>query len=110
MPPARLAALKKSTIVRSFWLLERVAPGVGARWAERLWFAIPRARGPRDRLAVPGRAFRVAVDGHTVRGEVWGPDPDPGDPAPGDPVPAVYLVHGWGGWRGQLDPFVGPLV
>jgi pimeloyl-ACP methyl ester carboxylesterase len=112
MPSTRLAAIKKSTIVRSFMLLERVAPGAGARWAERLWFTIPRARGPRDRLAAPGRPFRVAVGGHVVRGEVWGgdPDPAPGDPAPGDSVPAVYLVHGWGGWRGQLDPFVGPLV
>ncbi len=24
--------------------------------------------------------------------------------------PVVYLVHGWGGWRGQLGAFVGPLV
>src|SRR5690606_9574208 len=24
--------------------------------------------------------------------------------------PAVVLVHGWGGWRGQLGAFVAPLV
>jgi len=24
--------------------------------------------------------------------------------------PPVYLVHGWGGWRGQLGSFVAPLV
>jgi pimeloyl-ACP methyl ester carboxylesterase len=114
MPSNRLAAMQKSTIVRSFGVLEQVAPGAGARGEERLGSTIPRASGPRDRQATPGRPFHVAVDGHTVRGEVWGEEPAPRiqdwDPAPGDPAPAVYLVHGWGGWRGQLDPFVGPLV
>jgi len=32
--------------------------------------------------------------------ETWGP-PD---------APLVYLIHGWGGWRGQLGAFVDPLV
>jgi pimeloyl-ACP methyl ester carboxylesterase len=105
MPASRLARIQKSTIVRSFWLLERVVPGVGAWWAERLWFAVPRAGGPRDRLAGPGRPFRVDLDGHALRGEVWGQDPA----GPGA-RPTAYLVHGWGGWRGQLDGFVGPLV
>jgi pimeloyl-ACP methyl ester carboxylesterase len=98
MPASRLAPIQKSTIVRSFSLLERVAPGLGARWAETLWFSIPRARGPRGGQAGPGRPFRVRVDGRMVAGEVWGEGP------------VVYLVHGWGGWRGQLDAFVGPLV
>jgi pimeloyl-ACP methyl ester carboxylesterase len=100
MPTSRLAAIQKSTIVRSFALLERVAPAVGARWAEALWFRIPTPRGRRDRLAEPGRPFQVRAHGRTVAGEVWG------DPA----APAVYLVHGWGGWGAQLDGFVGPLV
>jgi hypothetical protein len=51
----------------TFSLLERYAPGVGARWAERLWFTLPRL-GSRllpwpelgDRF--PGRPFEVAVD------------------------------------------------
>jgi pimeloyl-ACP methyl ester carboxylesterase len=42
------------------------------------------------RLAVPR--------GGTVVAEVWGDGP------------VVYLVHGWGGWRGQLGAFVAPLV
>lgn len=100
MPASRVVAIQKSTIVRSFALLERVAPAVGARWAEALWFRIPSARGGRDRLAEPGRPFQVRVHGRTVAGESWG------DPA----APAVYLVHGWGGWGAQLDGFVGPLV
>jgi pimeloyl-ACP methyl ester carboxylesterase len=98
MPTSRLAVIQKSTIVRSFSLLERVAPWLGARWAETLWFTVPRARGPRGGRAGPGRPFRVGVDGRMVAGEVWGEGP------------VVYLVHGWGGWRGQLDAFVGPLV
>jgi pimeloyl-ACP methyl ester carboxylesterase len=126
MPSRRLAAVQKSTIVRSFGLLERVAPAAGARWAETLWFTVPNGRGRHDRQAGPGRPFQVRVHGRVVAGEVWGEGPDgtavgaaPGDVAPGrvDPAgagrsgrPVVYLVHGWGGWRGQLDAFVGPLV
>jgi pimeloyl-ACP methyl ester carboxylesterase len=98
MPSRRLAAIQKSTIVRSFGLLERVAPSLGARWAERLWFTVPRAGGRRDRLVRPGGPFRVQVHGRTVAGETWGEGP------------VVYLVHGWGGWRAQLDAFAGPLA
>jgi pimeloyl-ACP methyl ester carboxylesterase len=100
MPSSRFAALQKSTIVRSFTFLERVAPAVGARWAEALWFRIPASGGRRHRLAEPGRPFQVRVHGRAVVGEAWG-DPE---------APAVYLMHGWGGWRWQLDGFVGPLV
>jgi hypothetical protein len=89
MPASRLAAIQKSTIVRSFALLERVAPALGARWAERLWFRIPAPRGRHDRPVEPGRPFQVRVDGRMVAGEIWG------DPS----AEAVYLVHGWGGWR-----------
>jgi hypothetical protein len=66
MPSSQLAAIQKSTIVRSFRLLEQVAPGLGARWAEGLWFRIPPARGRRDRLAPPGRPFQVPVLGGMV--------------------------------------------
>jgi len=110
MPSRRLAAIQKSTIVRSFGVLERVAPLLGARWAERLWFTVPPGGGRRDRLVPSGRPFRVQVHGRTVAGETWGEGlgDRPGE-GPGD-RPVVYLVHGWGGWRGQLDAFVAPLA
>jgi len=109
MTSALLPAIQKSTIVRSFALLERVAPGIGARWAESLWFTVPRGRGRNDRQAAPGRSFQLQVHGRTVAGEVWGERPVDVAPDRADP-PAVFLVHGWGGWRRQLDAFVDPLV
>jgi pimeloyl-ACP methyl ester carboxylesterase len=108
MPSSRRAAIQKSTIVRSFALLERVAPAAGARWAESLWFTVPNGRRP-DRQSPPGRPFQVEVHGRSVVGEVWGERPDGGAPDRAGP-PVVYLVHGWGGWRWQLDAFVAPLV
>lgn len=103
-------AIKKSTIVRvnmlavsplvlvrgAFWLLERSAPALGARWAERLWFTIPRSRNAGRRLE--GDRFDMPVRGGSVVGWSWGT---------GAPV---YLVHGWGGSAAQLRAFVEPLV
>jgi pimeloyl-ACP methyl ester carboxylesterase len=103
-------ATKKSTIVRvyplaasrlvlvrgAFWLLERSAPALGARWAERLWFTIPRSPNAMRRLE--GDRFDVPVQGGSVAGWSWGTGPP------------VYLVHGWGGSAGQLGAFVEPLV
>ena len=101
----------KSTIVRLFAaprpvrglfrLLEHTAPGLGARWAERIWFTLPRRgepAGPRIAQLTPGLPFVVDVGGHRVVGESWGAGP------------VVYLVHGWAGHRGQLAAFVPPLV
>ena len=104
---------KKSTIVRArtrlmtdgvrtaFGLAERWAPKTGSRWAERIWLTLPRSPWkPKDGLAVPpGEEFELAVGVSTVHGEVWGGD-----------GPVVYLVHGWGGYRSQLDAFVPPLL
>jgi pimeloyl-ACP methyl ester carboxylesterase len=111
MTARRLAAVQKGTIVRSFALLERVAPAAGARWAERLWFSVPQARGRGDRLTAPGRQFRLDIDGRAVAGELWGEDASQAAGGPGwNDRPVVYLVHGWGGWRWQLDALVEPLV
>ena len=53
--------LKGSMIVRAaFATLERVAPA-GARWAERLWFTLPRRRPVRPMPG--GTTFAVSVDG-----------------------------------------------
>ena len=100
---------QKSTTVRffsappavrvAFGVLNRAAPALGARWAERIWFTLPRPATPAGAVPVPGgRPFTVDVDGCRLAGEVWGAGP------------AVYLMHGWGGHGGQLAAFVEPLV
>lgn len=104
---------KKSTTVRArralaigalrtaFGVLEVVAPGPGARWAERLWLTMPKQPWkPRTPVAVSaGEPFTMAVRRSTVRGTVWGTEGS-----------VIYLVHGWGGVAGQLDAFVEPLL
>lgn len=102
---------KKSTTVRfgtasagrvlrpTFRTLERFAPAAGSRLALRLWVTVPAGR--RDRPAGPrlaGYRFDVPAGGSRIVAETWGTGP------------TVYLVHGWGGRRRQLDAFVGPLV
>ncbi|KAA2250958.1 alpha/beta hydrolase [Solihabitans fulvus] len=102
---------KKSTTVRSFRrlvfgsvrlafaVLERVAPTLGGWWAERLWFT-PQSSGRRGTVvpSAQGHRFEVYVHGRRMVGENWGAGP------------VVYLLHGWGGHRGQLGAFVDPLV
>ncbi|ABL80744.1 MULTISPECIES: alpha/beta hydrolase [unclassified Nocardioides] len=91
---------QKRTIVRSiirigFGLLDRVAPGLGARLVIRIWFRIPRGM---PLVAPTGAPFEVRWQGRTLRGQVWGEGPP------------VYLVHGWGGNGDQMRHFVEPLV
>jgi pimeloyl-ACP methyl ester carboxylesterase len=108
MAAPQLAALQKSTIVRTFGLLERFAPSLGACWAERLWFSVPRSRSwPPEPPRSVGRPFIVDVHGRAVAGEAWGEDQGA---SYGGGGALVYLVHGWGGWRGQLGALVDPLV
>ncbi len=45
-----------------------------------------------------GESFELDVQGHTVRGLVWGEGP------------AVYLMHGWGGRGAQFAALVEPLA
>src|ERR1051326_2880782 len=106
------SSAKKSTTVRArkwigitslrtaFRVLEAVAPGPGARWAERIWLTVPKqAWRPRTPVAVPeGKPFVLTVGHSAVRGMAWGEGP------------TVYLVHGWGGTGAQLDAFVEPLI
>jgi pimeloyl-ACP methyl ester carboxylesterase len=104
---------RKSTIVRasqtailrlvraSFRTLELFAPGLASRWATRIWCTPPHGRRGRHRdpEGTPGERFMVPI---TTRGmvvaETWGAGP------------VTYLLHGWGGRRGQLAAFVAPLV
>lgn len=101
---------QKSTIVRfrenakltairtAFGTLERTAPGLGARWAERLWLTVPPYRGRPAQLIPPGATVRVPVGERHVVSRVWGSGP------------IVYLVHGWGGNSVQLRAFLDPLL
>jgi pimeloyl-ACP methyl ester carboxylesterase len=85
---------------RLFWLLERLAPSLGSRWAVELWCTPPVLESS---LRMPpgvssGRPIEAYWDGHRVAGEEWGEGPP------------IYLVHGWGGQRPHLAVFVKPLV
>ncbi|MGH8824538.1 MAG: alpha/beta fold hydrolase [Jiangellaceae bacterium] len=84
----------------AFTALEHLAPVLGARWAVRLWCTVPRgAAGRQDNRPRPGALSTVELSGgRSVVVESWGAGPP------------VYLVHGWGGWRGQLGAFVDPLL
>ncbi|GIJ48678.1 hypothetical protein Val02_55640 [Virgisporangium aliadipatigenens] len=81
-----------------FRLLERVAPNAGGTLVRRLWCTPPRAYLPPGEPLPPGRRSTVAVKAGQAAVEEWGDGP------------TVYLLHGWGGRRGDLDAFVAPLV
>jgi pimeloyl-ACP methyl ester carboxylesterase len=106
----------KSTIVRTnaiaqaaLAFTEREAPRLGARLAVRMWMTIPGGASPAQRMAGAGRQ-RLTDSGvrtvlraagrrkRSVVTECWGTGP------------VVYLLHGWGGHRGQFDAFVDPLT
>nr|WP_226995713.1 alpha/beta fold hydrolase [Gordonia phthalatica] len=84
---------------RAFGVLEVVAPGIGARWAARLWCTPPVFDAVRMPPGIPaGESVEAFWDGHRVAGEAWGEGP------------IVYLVHGWGGRRPHLAMFIKPLT
>ena len=77
-----------------------VAPGLAAWVVERLWFTPPRppvSASARAALS-KGDAFPLAVDGRQLAAWSFGEGPN------------VALMHGWGGYAGQLEPFIAPLV
>lgn len=95
----RIQALRVAMIKKAFELGERVAPGQMSRWALDLWCTLPGNAGRRrDERPAPGLRSSVIMDGRQLAVETWGT---------GSPV---YLMHGWGGWRGQLGGFVRPLA
>ncbi|WP_454041817.1 alpha/beta fold hydrolase [Cellulosimicrobium sp. Marseille-Q8652] len=105
-------------------VLQRVAPRRAARLALDLWCTPPDGAGRRrDDRHAPGALGTVTTDGGSrLVVETWSPATgtpaatETGAPAPGSTpggtapdLGPVYLVHGWGGWRGQLGAFVEPL-
>lgn len=89
-------AVQKSTIVRSMRVLSRTAPALAAVIAERMWCTIP--AGKPAPASTPGAIHALDVNGRAVIAEVWGDGPP------------IYLLHGWGGRRGQFDALVQPLA
>src|SRR5690554_331085 len=93
-------AIQLAALRAQFAVLDRTRPDTAAAKAMSIWTTLPGNAGRRkDFRPGPGEVFRVttARGGETVA-ESWGEGP------------VVYLVHGWGGWRGQLGAFVAPLL
>lgn len=91
----------------TFVVLRVVAPRAADRRALDVWCTLPPGARRRrlDTRPRPGDVVRLPAHragGETVA-EVWGA-------GPADGAPVVYLVHGWGGWRGQLGAFVDPFL
>jgi pimeloyl-ACP methyl ester carboxylesterase len=91
-------AARQAAVRTTFGTLERVAPGLGARWAERRWLTIPPYRGRSTEMIPPGESYLVPVGGRQVISRAWGTGP------------VVYLVHGWGGHSVQLRAYLDPLL
>ena len=81
-------------------LLSALAPGAAARVGARFWFGIPRPRVHEDarKFLQTGERIEIDVGRSRVVCWKWGQGP------------AVILLHGWGGYAGQLSAFVDPLV
>jgi pimeloyl-ACP methyl ester carboxylesterase len=83
-----------------FRALSAVAPSAAARIATQLWFRPPQPKvHPLARKFMDtGLRSTMIVRGRPVAVWAWGKGP------------VVLLVHGWGGYGGQMQPFVEPLV
>lgn len=82
---------------------ERWAPGPAAALAAWAWTQLP-PKQPferRHRFSAPGGQFVATTvgDGRVTATRF-------GDPT----APIAWLMHGWGGWRQQMEPFVEPLL
>lgn len=100
-PPTRAGGLfgVPPAVRVAFGALEQLAPGPGARWAERIWFTLPPRQATSDTGPVPdGHPFVVDVLDKRVAGQAWGDGPP------------VYLMHGWAGHLVQMTAFVPPLL
>lgn len=85
-------------VARAVARLGDVSPALSAALAERLFFTPPRPRRTGDAKNLRGREISVTVDGRRIHATMHGAGP------------VVMALHGWGGWGGQLESFVSPLV
>lgn len=88
-------------IVRlAFQTLAAVSPDAAARAAAQLWFLPPRPKVRPEARAflATGKRSTLLVQDRPVAVWRWGSGPP------------VILMHGWGGYGGQMQPFVDPLV
>jgi pimeloyl-ACP methyl ester carboxylesterase len=83
-----------------FRALSAISTGAAARLAAQLWFRPPRPKPhPISREFMrTGDRSTMLVRGRPVAVWTWGRGP------------TVLLVHGWGGYGGQMQAFVVPLV
>ncbi|MDR1852404.1 MAG: alpha/beta hydrolase [Propionibacteriaceae bacterium] len=81
-------------------VLGKFAPKLAVKSAVYWWLRLPQNKGRRkDNRPSPGEITKLPFDDkRNLVVESWGEGP------------IVYLVHGWGGWRGQVCSFVEPLV
>jgi pimeloyl-ACP methyl ester carboxylesterase len=93
----------KSTIIRAsriaMGILEVIAPRLGARWVDRIWFSVPPPRRSKRDIPAGDTPFELTVSGATVHGHRWGYNEK-----------IIYLIHGWGSSSTQLGSFVKPLL
>lgn len=96
-----MVAMTRLAAVRTqLGLLALVRPAAADALVLRLWCTPPRPPA-RPEIDGPGAGKVVRLDlvgGGRAVAEAWGDGPP------------VYLVHGWGGRRRQMDAFVAPLV
>ncbi|GAA3583896.1 alpha/beta fold hydrolase [Kribbella ginsengisoli] len=100
---------------RIFQVLERVAPAVGARMLDTIWFRLPQVSEKAKRLRVElpeATPLELPFEGGIVRGRIWSGGVAGGAVRGQGGVdgPTIYLVHGWGGWGLQLAAFIPPLL
>jgi pimeloyl-ACP methyl ester carboxylesterase len=91
----RIALLKAA-----FRVSGALAPGLGARLAERIFLSPKRYAIPQAEAAFLATGHRSEIDSYGRRISVW---------TWGD-GPTVILLHGWEGRAGQMIPFVQPLL
>jgi pimeloyl-ACP methyl ester carboxylesterase len=99
MPATRMKSTTVRTVRAAMGMLEVIAPRLGARWVDRIWFSVPPPRPMKGDIPADGTPFELTVSGAAVRGRQWG-----------DNEKIVYLVHGWGSGAAQLGGFVKPLL